>query len=93
MTTLFDTIHHIHPNSRAAYREEKPRLNKRAGAILDEVKRGGPGTDRQIAERMGFGHKSAVQPRISDLVRMGYLREVGKERDVQTGKPVRVVGV
>lgn len=93
MPTLFDQPRRTHPNSRKAHAEEGPRLSKRAAAILANVREHGPGSDKAIAARMWFSHRSAVQPRISDLVKMGLLVECGEQVDSETGKTVRVVGV
>ncbi len=80
----------VHANSARAYREETGPISKRAQAVLANVLAHGPGTDREIASRMGYAHRSAVQPRISELISAGKLREVGKTRCRETGKQVRV---
>jgi hypothetical protein len=61
--------------------------------ILKDIQKKGPGTDRQIAKRMGYGHRSAVQPRISDLKRWGLVQETGQVFCKETGKTVSVFGL
>lgn len=81
--------HRMHRNSLAAH--DPAKLDERSRAILADIERNGAGTDRQIAARMGFEHRSYVQPRISDMVKAGVLREVGAVKDDTTGKTVRIV--
>ena len=88
-----NTMHDMHENSLIAHTEEEPKLCKRMIKIIADVQVRGNGTDKEIALRMGFSHKSAVQPRISDLIKMGKLVEVDKSKDPETGKRVRVVDI
>lgn len=94
---LFDSTRTraVHANSVAAYsgKETKNELGKRALDILTEVRTNGPGTDRQISDRMKFPNRSYVQPRISDLVRLGHLKEQESIHCPVTGKKVRVVSI
>lgn len=83
----------VHDNSLAAYRSEEPRLSRRASAVLADIIKRGPGTDREIAARMGFDHRSAVQPRITELIDANALMEVASRRCPVTGKTVRVVDI
>jgi hypothetical protein len=83
--------HEAHPNSIAALESSKDSMSERAAAVLGNVKAVGAGTDKEIAIRMGFDHKSAVQPRISELVDAGLLKEIGSKPDPDTKKSVRVV--
>jgi len=85
--------HRIHENSLDAYRSSELELSERAQAVFDWIKSNGKATDRQVARGMGFDHKSAVQPRISEMVDDGVLVEVGKAQDPISGKSVRVVDV
>ena len=84
---------HVHANSIAAYRQGKKALSERATLILAEIRTNGPGTDRQIAARMGFAHRSLVQPRITELREAGLLIEIGNVICGETGKTVRQVDV
>lgn len=83
----------VHDNSIAAYRAEESKLSKRAQAVLDWIAKHGPHTDREVAAGMGFEHRSAVQPRISELVDAGKLMEVCNCRCPITGKTVRKVDI
>jgi predicted transcriptional regulator len=82
----------MHANSLAAYRdggEAKIRL-ARAVEVAEAFRRHGPMTDRQCARVLGYPHKSAVQPRISELVKAGVLRDTDSCLDDVSGKTVRV---
>jgi predicted HTH transcriptional regulator len=92
MPTLFDQPRRVHHNSRKAHAEEGVRLNARAADILDNVRRCGPGTDREICRRMCFAEMNAVRPRITELIDAGLLVELGSVKDATTGKTVRKVG-
>lgn len=92
-TTLFDIARRTHPNSRKAHAEEGRRLSARAADILDNVRRVGPGTDRELCRRMTFADLNMVRPRITELIDAGLLVELGSVKDETTGKTVRVVGV
>lgn len=81
----------VHFNSIQAYHEGLDALNKRSKAIYCHMLGQHPATDREIADAMGFSHKSAVQPRISELVDQGWLQECGSRNDPVTGKRVRTV--
>ena len=82
----------IHNNSYNAYTEEQPKLNKRAVSILEYMRRTQTSmTDRQIQAGMGFAERNMVQPRISELIKMGCLFEVGKVKCALTNKSVRLV--
>lgn len=81
----------IHPNSREAYVADGDKLGKRADQVVAQLRTLGAATDKQVARAMGFSHKAAVQPRISELVKAGILEECGAARDPDTGKTVRIV--
>lgn len=81
----------MHPNSLKAYAEEKPKLLNRREAIMENVRQCGPGTDRQIRDRMGFTDMNQVRPRITELIDKGKLVETKTVKDPSTGKSVRVV--
>lgn len=83
----------VHENSIASYRAERPRLSRRAQAVLDWVRAHGRATDRQVVEGLGFRDMNACRPRITECVQIGALREVGSIRCPVTGKRVRVVDV
>ena len=82
--------HHL--NSLIAYQEELTKLSKRATLIYGYlVQQQRSMTDREIKDVL-FGVTAdcnTTRPRISDLIKAGWLREVGKVRDHVTGKRVR----
>jgi predicted HTH transcriptional regulator len=85
--------HRMHDNSVAAYHAEESKLSTRAQAVLAWILKHGPHTDRQVAAGMGFEHRSAVQPRITELIDAGKLMEVCSVRCPVTGKSVRKVDI
>lgn len=79
----------MHANSLEAYSSLD--LSKREALVLSAFMGcNAPMSDKECSSRLGFGHKSACQPRISDLVRKGLLYEIGEATDPDTGKTVRV---
>lgn len=83
----------VHENSLAACRAGESKLSSREQAIYNWILKHGPHTDREVAAGMGFSHRSAVQPRISELVKANRLMEVGSALDPETGKSVRRVDI
>lgn len=84
----------MHENSLAAYAEELPKLSKRAGEIFEYLKDWKlPITDRQVMEQMGFSEPNAVRPRITELIKIGLVEEVGCVKCHRTGKKVRLINV
>lgn len=83
----------IHTNSIAAYRSESPKLSKRAEAVLEWITEHGPHTDREVMQGMGFPDMNNVRPRITELVKLGKLMEVGDVVCPLTRKSVRRVDV
>ena len=82
-----------HLNSRRARREDRAKLGKQAARVLEFLRRTDrPLTDREVARDMGYGSdRSKTQPRVSDLVKLGLVEEVGSCVCKQSGKRVRVV--
>lgn len=79
----------MHENSLEAFRSLK--TGERCAIILREFAGSTvPLTDREIADRLGFKDMNNCRPRITELVAGGYLQEVGKVKDGQTGRSVRV---
>lgn len=84
----------MHINSLQSYHEEKKKLSRRARDILSFLEQNrGSYTDRQIMERMGFGEPNAVRPRITEMIRSGFLEEAGNTRCPVTKKHVRLVRI
>ena len=82
----------MHGNSLSAWDEEEAKLTKRATEILVFMRSlEHPATDREIQAMMGFAERGMVQPRISDLVRLGFAEEVDSAICEITGKRVRLV--
>lgn len=83
----------MHGNSLSAYWTGHHEMEARCRQVIEELRRGGPGTDHELAERIGLHHRQNVAPRITTLIRMGALVEEGRRKDAVTGKTCRVVGL
>tara|TARA_R100001163_G_scaffold14424_1_gene13172 strand:- start:4136 stop:4414 length:279 start_codon:yes stop_codon:yes gene_type:complete len=88
----------MHINSINAYHEELPRLSKRASAIYNFFANTHSRlerfyTDRQVKTILGFNDMNQVRPRITELIQLGLLEEVGKTKCPITCKMVRVVNL
>ena len=81
----------IHKNSQDAYWEQRKKLSKRAEAIWQILIAHSPLTDRQILDIMGLPDMNNVRPRITELIQMGFVEEVGNIKCKVTKKKVRVV--
>ena len=83
----------IHPNSQAAYHEEKDagHFNQREMMILAALRRVGSATDRALMELLGFTEPNQVRPRVNHLLEMGAILHDGDTRCPVTGKTVRLV--
>lgn len=80
--------HAMHSNSLEAYRSEQQDLGGRSFQIYSLLLSSArPLTDREIARALHYDHRSAVQPRISDLVKAGWVKEVDHVREDESGKP------
>jgi hypothetical protein len=82
----------IHSNSLESWRTLD--ATSRRQAIL-EVYRHSPRplTDRQVRDELHLQDMNQVRPRITELVKGHWLREVGKVRDEYSRKTVRLVTV
>ena len=92
----WESILDRHPNSISAYYEGKlnGEFSDREDKIMTALRAMGSGTDREVSEFLGFNHKSAVQPRISDLIEKAKLiEECGSKHDDITNKTVRIVRI
>ena len=85
----------MHNNSIKAYREEFPKLSRRASDIyyflLEHLELSF--TDRDIKQQMKFPEMNNVRPRVTELIQQGLLEEVGKTICKVTGKTVRMVSL
>ena len=83
----------MHENSLVAYREEFANFNEREKLVYGEIAFNGPMTDRDVRNNL-FGvmaDANTVRPRITELIKKGWLEECGKVKDAATNKTVRKV--
>ena len=81
----------IHRNSIQSFHEIRDKLAGKHQAIWDafrSVERNL--TDRMVKDMLGFEDMNSVRPRITELVKHGYLEEVDRAKCPVTGKQVRV---
>ena len=83
--------HDMHPNSLEAYAKATQALTGRRRMVHQLIEQHGPMSDRQVRDRLGFSDMNAVRPRISELVDLGLLEEVGRRQE--DGHTVRICGV
>ena len=86
-------LFNVHKNSLEAYysiKESGAKLS-RCQMIIDLMVDEKERTDNEVAEALGFPHKSAVQPRLTELIQDKVLEECGTRKDPATNKNVRVV--
>jgi hypothetical protein len=84
----------IHANSHAAHADlhAAGTLSKRQALIYAWlIGHPRPWTDREVAAHLRFPDMNCVRPRITELVGMGLLTEVGSVRCPVTGRTVRRV--
>jgi hypothetical protein len=81
----------IHFNSLLAYMDERVKLSKRCTEILEHLQCCSAKTDRQVAGEMLYPDMNCVRPRITELIKGGFLEEVGKTKCSITNKSVRLV--
>lgn len=80
----------IRAQSIKAFDEELPKLNRREKLILAALRsRDVPMTDRELMTELGFHEPNAVRPRITHLIELGLVREVGMVKCEITKKSVR----
>lgn len=83
----------MHSNSLEAYKTKEKALGGKKKLIYDWMMRNKEyaHTDKHIAMLMGYKHHSAVQPRLSDLIKEGWVYEAGSQRDLTTGVRCRML--
>lgn len=82
----------MHKNSLKAYKEEKPKLSRRANEIYEFIKHSKQShTDRDIMHALWFDEPNQVRPRITELLKIGLIQEDGNIKDKKTNKTVRKV--
>ena len=84
---------HIHPHTLESYFLGKAKFKTRQREILRFLvnKKGQAFTDRGIMRVLGFTEMNQVRPRITELLRVGAILEVGKTKCPVTGRTVRTV--
>lgn len=80
----------IHRNSIQSFHEIRDKLNGKHQVIWDAFKSSENLTDRMVKDMLGFEDMNSVRPRITELVKNGYLVEVDRSKCPVTGKKVRV---
>lgn len=82
----------IHINSKMSFRELQETLGKRQGKILQAVTSMKKlVTDRQVKNLLGLEDMNQVRPRISELLRLGVLKEGTPIKCPTTNRLVRRV--
>ena len=82
----------MHLNSLEAYAKATQALTgRRRRMVYQLIEAHGPMSDRQVRDRLGFSDMNAVRPRISELVDLDLLEEVGRRQE--DGHTVRICGV
>ena len=83
----------VHVNSLVTYYDERNKFNEREKLIYGQLSFAGPQTDREIKDAVfsGGADMNNVRPRVSDLIKKGWVMEVGKKVDHVTNKTVRIV--
>lgn len=81
----------IRQHSIEAYHQERPKLSRRALAVLDWIELHPKVTDREVMRGLGFSDMNAVRPRVTELIEAGRLVEVGERVCPVTRKTVRTV--
>lgn len=79
--------HHVQQNSVDTYYQEKPKLSGRRKLIFDCIKKLQPVTDRQIMRHLGFTDPNTTRPRVTELIKMGYLIEYTELKPLETVLP------
>lgn len=83
----------VHANSIECFHALEPKLSKRAELIYAWLESHGPRTDREVMRGMGFTDMNSVRPRISELIDLNKLMEVGDVVCPVTHKTVRRVDI
>lgn len=82
----------VHPNSISSFEEITPKLSGRRKDVYGVIHRSGRKmTDREVKEALGVSDMNYVRPRITELVKLGYVVEVDDIKCHLTNKTVRRV--
>ena len=82
----------IHRNSIQSFHEIRDKLAGKHQAIWDAFRSTESAglTDRMVKDMLGLEDMNSVRPRITELVKNGFLREVDQAKCPVTGKTVRI---
>lgn len=82
----------IHRNSIQSFHEIRDKLAGKHQTIWDAFRSAVQDnlTDRMVKDMLGYQDMNSVRPRITELVKNGYLIEVDRAKCPVTGKKVRV---
>jgi len=81
----------IHRNSIQSFGEIREKLAGKHQVIWDAFhKHSDKLTDRMVKDMLGFEDMNSVRPRITELIKNGYLLESDRAKCPVTGKKVRV---
>jgi hypothetical protein len=81
----------LHLNSLEAFEGTPVTRSERQEKVHATLLAGGPMTDREVMQALGFTDMNAVRPRITELVDAFWCVECGRVEDPTTGKKVRRV--
>lgn len=81
----------IHRNSIQSFHEIRDKLAGKHKAIWDTFQSVDKNlTDRMVKDMLGFEDMNSVRPRITEMVKNGFLQEVDQAKCPVTGKKVRI---
>lgn len=78
------------PTGREAAEALAPTVSHRRAEVLDDLRRHGPSTADEIADRIGR-HWYVVRPRVSELTKLGFAVATGDKRPTGLGGQTQVV--
>lgn len=83
----------VHPNTKLAYEVMGVQLGHMQFSVYKWLEANGPATDREVQRGMGYFERCKVQPRITDLKKLGLVVEVGNKPDPESRMRVRIVDI
>jgi predicted transcriptional regulator len=82
----------MHDNSLSAWIQNQKTFSAREKLILEKVVTRPQGmTDREIKDSLGFGDMNCVRPRITELIKEGWMEECGTSYYPVLKTTVRIV--
>ena len=85
--------HQMHEHSIASFRQDIKKFGQRNKTISLWLLSNKIGTDREIMLGCGFREPNQVRPRITELIKQGYVYQIGKKYDPITDRMVRLVAL